>query len=721
MSPDSRRSVPSSAGWPVGLVTLALLLAAPATSIATQNSTSERQDTADWRPTPWQKDSRPWRQQAQEAGLQEAEIQQLERDGLVVAGPTLLQSFEPYIGASLPVFVTADAVLNAFHVLLEQSLVGVEHAHARRLKTVVHGLRDGLDRPPVTIKGRPELTKIAVRRARLVLGVALALMGDLPRVLVGERALVAQEVERVKAARAVFKPSWLGPPDAGFLAIDYSRFLPRGFHAGDPVLERAFRAREWLQSLPLRPDRDEELLMFAILHEIGQDISYQSLPTDSAGLLGPEDDVAVLSFNDGTHADGPSDLDYLRRRYTRERALSPISDQIRSRSPERTLRILSTSRMPDSRVFHRDPSRRTLPSGLEMAAALGSAVAAKEIEGGAPLLGSLRGPDTLKNLGHYGAYLETLAALLDLPDPDAPAVFGGKPWQAKSCGTVLAGWAQMRHSLLSHVRESYTIGGIGVMPSGFVEPNPIFFSRLATLAETLQSSLDWAGAFGVKPSQLAAELRQQVNWLEAVMRRQDDRLIRRGVTALVEVLRNAGERLPDRRPTILLAQARQLLASPYDKIGPVGYRRDLRDLWFRLALVSRRLEALAHAQLRNRTPSDSDEAFLKQIGEDLAHIMLYVSNTYEDPRDEAPRIVDVATDPARGLHLEVGIARPRTLYLLYPWQGRDVLTQGAFLPYREFTSTRRLTNEEWRKQLDQGGPSATACTSPIEVPPRPEP
>jgi hypothetical protein len=706
----------------VGIAVLALLLAAPAESIAAQNSVSETRETVDWRPTPWQKDPRPWRQQAQEAGLQEAEIQRLERDGLVVAGPTLLQSFEPYIGASLPVFVTADAVLNAFHVLLEQSLVGVEHAHARRLKTLVHGLRDGLDRPPVTIAGRPELTKTAVRRARLVLGVALALMGEPPRVLVGERALVAQEVARVKAAIAVFKPTWLGPPDAGFLAIDYSRFRPRGFHAGDPVLERAFRAREWLQSLPLRPDRDEELLMFAILHEIGQhNVSHRSSPTDSAGLLGPEDDVAALSFNDGTHADGPSDLDYLRERYTRERALTPISDQIRSGSPERTLRILSTSRIPDSKIFARDPSRQTLPSGLEMAAALGSPVAASGIDGGAQLLGSLRGPDALRNLGEYGPYLEALAALLDPPDPDAPAVFGSKSWQAKSCGTVLAGWAQMRHSLLSHVRESYTIGGIGIMPSGFVEPNPIFFSRLATLAETLQSSLEWAGAFGVEPSQLAAELRQQVGWLEAVMRRQDDRLTRMGIAALVESLRNVGERLPDRRPAILLAQARQLLARPYDKTGPVGDRRDLRDFWFRLALVSRRLEALAHAQLRNRTPSDSDETFLKQIGEELAHIMLYVSNTYEDPRDEAPRIVDVATDPARGLHLEVGIARPRTLYLLYPWQGRDVLTQGAFLPYREFASPRRLTNEEWRKQLDQGGPPATACTNPIELPPRPKP
>lgn len=684
------------------------------------------QDTLEAMGRKWRQDARAWREQAKEAGLDEAEIEQLGRDGLVIAGPQLLQSFEPYFG-TMPVFVTSDAVLNAFHVLLEESLVGVEHANARRLRTMVHGLRDGLDRPPFTIEERPELTTAALRRARLTVGVALALLGASPRVLEAERALVEDEVARVRAARAVSKPSWLGPPDPGFLAIDYSRFRPRGFHAGDPVLERAFRAREWLQSIPLRPERDEELVMFALLHEIdSRNNSYWSRPVDTAGLLGAEDDVSAISFNNGSSLKGATELSYLRRLYTSDRNFSRTSDQIRATSNELTFRIISTSRVPDAdQVFDRDPLRRTLPSGLELAAALGSTVAAGTIEGGASLLGRLRSPNALKGFGSYGAYLDTLAALLDAPDPEAPPVFAGRPWQSKSCGAVLSGWAQMRHALSSHVRESGVIGGIGPTPSGFVEPNPVFFSRLADLAETMRSSLESAGAFGVEPSLAAAELRRDVSYLEYVMRpgtKADEYQLNMAVGRVAGDLRNAGERVPDRTPAIVLNQARRLLARPVKDAGdPVEKREGLRDLWYQLALVSRRLEALAHSQLRHRTPSLSDEAFLQRIGEELAHIMLYENNLYEAPKDDAPRVIDVATDHQRGMHLEVGIARPRTLYLLYPWDGRDVLTRGAYLPYREFTSSARLTNEEWRKQLDQRVPPPTACTSAIEIPARPKP
>jgi hypothetical protein len=83
--------------------------------------------------------------------------------------------------------------------------------------------------------------------------------------------------------------------------------------------------------------------------------------------------------------------------------------------------------------------------------------------------------------------------------------------------------------------------------------------------------------------------------------------------------------------------------------------------------------------------------------------------------------VDIATNRGRGLHREVGVARPRTLYLLYPHEGRDVLTQGAVLPYREFNSKERLTDAEWTALLDRGGPEPGLCSGEIEMPPRPRP
>jgi hypothetical protein len=674
----------------------------------------------------WQKDTRPWREQARQVGLTDVEISRLERDSLVVAGPELQQSFEPYIGSPLPVFVTSDAVLNAFHVLLEESLKGLEHAHARRLRALVHLLRDGLDSPPFSIEGRAELGRASIRRARLVLGVALALFGDPPRTSAEEAELVRAEVARVVDARAMFKPAWLGPPDDGFLAIDYSRFRPRSFYAGDPVLERAFRAREWLQSIPFRPDRDEELATFALIQEIAHRLPFAASRVDGTEqLLGSPADLAAITFNNGTNLDGPTSLEYLRRRYRDERPRRSVPDQVRVKSGERTLRLLSAHSTADGALFARNPDRPDLPSGLEIAAALGSSVAAEALPDGAQILGALRRGVVSPGESLYDRYLETLGTLLDPPDPDAPALFAGRAWQVKSCGAALASWAQMRHALVSHVREHGVIGGIVFTPAGFVEPSPVFFGRLATLAEHMHESLAESGAFGEEPTVAAAAIRSSIGTLRwALAQRGKESEFTRSLALgdLASQLFDAGETVLGSSPGALITQAERTI-DRLQRLSPQEARESLalRHLWYKLSLLCRRLEALSQAQLRHRPLSADDESFLRDVGAELAHVMLYTANTYEAPRHDEPRIVDIATDPGRGLHREVGVARPRTLYLLYPHDGRDVLTQGAVLPYREFNSRERLTDAEWSALLDRGGPEPGLCSAEIEMPPRPRP
>ena len=84
--------------------------------------------------------------------------------------------------------------------------------------------------------------------------------------------------------------------------------------------------------------------------------------------------------------------------------------------------------------------------------------------------------------------------------------------------------------------------------------------------------------------------------------------------------------------------------------------------------------------------------------------MLYGGNAYLSPNDDAPRIVDVYANPyiPKG-YLHVGIARPRAIYVLYPWQGNQILCKGAVLPYYEFGYDGRLTDAEWKRLLDSDG------------------
>jgi hypothetical protein len=78
------------------------------------------------------------------------------------------------------------------------------------------------------------------------------------------------------------------------------------------------------------------------------------------------------------------------------------------------------------------------------------------------------------------------------------------------------------------------------------------------------------------------------------------------------------------------------------------------------------------------------------------------NETGASPRDDAPRAVDVFSNPVQSKYLHVGIARPRPLWVLYPVAGVDLLCRGAVLPYHEWTYRRRLTDAGWKALLDAG-------------------
>ena len=127
---------------------------------------------------------------------------------------------------------------------------------------------------------------------------------------------------------------------------------------------------------------------------------------------------------------------------------------------------------------------------------------------------------------------------------------------------------------------------------------------------------------------------------------------------------------------------------------------DLEELWNRLESVCRRLEVIAHKQLRRVASNKSEEEFIKNYGIIIAGIMMYGGNSYYTPRDDAPRIIDVYYNPVSNGYLHVGIARPRKLYVLYPWQDETVLCEGAVMPYYEYVSNKRLTDFDWKEVLD---------------------
>ncbi|RKX39822.1 MAG: hypothetical protein DRP64_13675 [Verrucomicrobia bacterium] len=144
------------------------------------------------------------------------------------------------------------------------------------------------------------------------------------------------------------------------------------------------------------------------------------------------------------------------------------------------------------------------------------------------------------------------------------------------------------------------------------------------------------------------------------------------------------------------------LINKYPRIRKhLNLQERLAERWKLLHFICMRLESIAHKQLRGADFSEIDNSFIQNYGKILAHLMFYDGNSYLHPRDDAPKIMDVYSNLTNTeKHLHVGVARARKMYVLYPWQGKTVLCEGAVMPYYEFTHTTRLNDADWKTMLD---------------------
>ena len=77
-----------------------------------------------------------WQKDAHANGLSDGQMATLHKLGFVVTGNTCRQSFIPYLDGE-QLFVTSDAIANAYSVLLEESVRLLEATNARRLNTLL--------------------------------------------------------------------------------------------------------------------------------------------------------------------------------------------------------------------------------------------------------------------------------------------------------------------------------------------------------------------------------------------------------------------------------------------------------------------------------------------------------------------------------------------------------------------------------------------------------
>jgi hypothetical protein len=440
-------------------------------------------------------DGYSWRKAAEKGKLAPTTIEQLARDKIAY-GPSVKQSFDPYLGG--PVFITSDSLLNGFHVLFETTFRGYEVRQCselrQNLEAVIRQARKNLQGSRFTAA---ELA-LGWRQAQIVVGPALCLLGASSDLFDAEvRPEIEAQVDKIRAAKAVELPEWLAPATLLVPSIDYRACKPVGIYAESVQLADYFRAVRWLQSVPFRADRDVELCAIGLLgygvNEARQSgagnyfRAYSAVlgPIDGAGL--PE---AAHRFQNFLLAPPKTTweefLKEKKRGLLNQTATPPDNDSAELAKIQ--FRVLPPYRLPDSALFQSLANQQIEPKGLAVAAMLGSRFAQAHLESATAAqvgaaLAEIKPAASGGERSLYDDYLDTLRTLFLEPPSAAPAFLRSEAWQAKSTQTALSGWAQMRHTVtLQAVRSEFYLG-ITLVPPGFVEPNPEFFSRLADLIE----------------------------------------------------------------------------------------------------------------------------------------------------------------------------------------------------------------------------------------------
>ena len=147
-----------------------------------------------------------WQDEAKRLKFKPADIKQLGRDKILVTNEAWKQVFTPYLSSDIPLFITSDSLLNAFHVLYEESVLRMEKANARKLPEILRFVWKNLPSATEHIKGKPKLAAAAKQRAQVVVGTALRLLGD--KTVKPDKAtaaLIDAEVGRITEAKATMK------------------------------------------------------------------------------------------------------------------------------------------------------------------------------------------------------------------------------------------------------------------------------------------------------------------------------------------------------------------------------------------------------------------------------------------------------------------------------------------------------------------------------------
>jgi hypothetical protein len=589
-----------------------------------------------------------------------------------------------------PYYLTIDAAFHALHLLFDELLKSLEREYfLPQMISITQATLQQVHADLPTVQGTSLQSE--AQQALAYLSVALKLFDPAAEIDPSVADLVSQQVNQIMAA---------GGRDKSVIFTDfeddYGAYKPVGHYAGDPDLEAYFRGMTWLGRMhfrlqdPENPDFVPSRLPLIVTLALRQ-AQIQSQPASDIWasihemltfVIGPSDDGGPLEYaalmdivyeDQVTLQDLADDAGWQGFLSRSDQLPTP---QINSLFVASTLDLTSEKgwrfmgqrfsldgQILQNVIFDRvqtkpDGTRRELPSGLDVMAALGSPLAFQELE--------MQGVTDFPNysdqmtkmqqtvlaqpesqwLGRfYDGRLYSFFPVVQPKDATFPAYMQTDAWGYKDLNAALGSWAELKHDTILYTKMPEMAGGGGPPMSypapSYVEPNPVAFYRMAYISQVLSCGLQ-------------------------------NRVLH--------------------QPCVL-----DTWGIGSTDVG--GYISGM----FALGNRFKTLDDIAAKELAGQPLSrDDNDAITGCLG--MIECM-NLETPYNRPASEMPKVPIVAAVSGAGENvLEVGVGKVDRIYVVLPLEGKWEVAQGGVFSYYEFIQPRnqRLSDDEWRKKLASG-------------------
>ncbi len=435
----------------------------------------------------------------------------------------------------IPIFVTSDAMLHTFHLCFDYILKTCEE---KRFIGQLNGLLDAF--LAETQRQYEATTEDVVRQA---------LISNLNYLIVAKKLLDSTYVEPINGGKYLEEltlikehQGFAESPIFGY-PEDYSQYIVRGHYTRSDSLRHYFQSMMWLgqmtfacanamvpESMIRDATRRAILLVQAMTNiqiegRLGMEV-WDDIYQPTVFFVGKSDDInfpQYLSIARQIYGDKFSTLPpdsladeelltaFLAETEKLPEALIGYSEL----QPQKGFRFMGQRFIPDSYildevVFSKISDARYMPKGLDVMAVLGSQRALDLLKQTSDWTIFPSYPAKLDALKQefaaypaekwaqnaYWNWLYSLMPLLAVKGTGYPFFMQTPAWEDKDLLAALASWAELRHDTILYAKQSGTETGMppsAIEKQGYVEPNPHFFARLASLSDFMIEGLDSRG------------------------------------------------------------------------------------------------------------------------------------------------------------------------------------------------------------------------------------